>query len=127
MREKRDAPMTLSAADVNALLPLQPFTFHVLLSLTGGDRHGYGIMQDVEARTDGAVRLSAGALYRTIARLQEQGLIVEPRKPNAPRGDPRRRYYRLTPFGRAVSQAETNRLAQLVRLARGSGLVPEAS
>jgi len=119
--------MTIAPAEVEALLPLHAFTFHILLSLASGDRHGYGIIQDVEARTDGAVRLSAGALYRTIQRLLEQGLIVEPRRPNAPRGDPRRRYYRLTPFGRAVTQAETNRLARLVRLARGSGLVPEAS
>jgi len=117
--------MHSSAADVAALLPLHPFTFHILLALAAGDRHGYGIIQDVEARTGGAVRLSAGALYRTIQRLLEQGLILEPRKPNAPQGDPRRRYYRLTPFGRAVTQAETNRLAQLVRLARRGGLVPE--
>jgi DNA-binding PadR family transcriptional regulator len=119
--------MPFDRTDIHALLPLHPFTFHILVSLSAGDRHGYGIIQDVEARTQGAVRLSAGALYRTIARLLEQGLIVEPRKPNAPAGDPRRRYYRLTPLGRAVAQAETNRLAQLVRLARGSGLVPEAS
>ena len=113
------------AQDVNAFLPLHPFTFHILLSLAQGDRHGYGIIQDVEERTDGAVRLSAGALYRTIARLLEQDLIVESAKRGAASGDPRRRYYRLTPLGRAVTQAETNRLARLVRLARGSGLVPE--
>jgi DNA-binding PadR family transcriptional regulator len=111
---------------IDALLPLHSFTFYILLSLSNGDRHGYGIIQDVEARTGGDVRLSAGALYRTIGRLLEQGLIVEQRMPNARVVDPRRRYYRLTPFGRAVTQAETNRLAQLVRLARGSGLVPEA-
>jgi DNA-binding PadR family transcriptional regulator len=113
------------AGDIDALLPLQAFTFHILLSLTNGERHGYGIIQDVRDRTDGAVRLSAGALYRTIARLLEQGLIVESAKRSMPSGDPRRRYYRLTALGRAVTQAETNRLAQLVRLARGSGLVPE--
>jgi DNA-binding PadR family transcriptional regulator len=117
--------MTYDRADIEALLPLHPFTFHILLSLTGGDRHGYGIIQDVEARTDGVVRLSAGALYRTIQRLLEQGLIIEPQKPNAARGDPRRRYYRLTAFGRAVARAETSRLAQLIRLARHRGLVPE--
>ena len=121
------APSGSHSDDVDALLPLQAFTFHVLLSLTHGDRHGYGIIQDVQERTDGAVRLSAGALYRTIARLLEQGLIVESAKRSASAGDPRRRYYRLTPLGRAVTQAETNRLARLVRLARGSGLVPETS
>jgi DNA-binding PadR family transcriptional regulator len=119
--------MTYDRADVDALLPLQPLTFRVLVSLSGGDRHGYGIIQDVDARTSGAVRLSAGALYRTIQRLLEQGLIIEPQKPSAPQGDPRRRYYRLTPFGRAVARAETSRLAQLVRMARSSGLVPDAS
>jgi DNA-binding PadR family transcriptional regulator len=113
--------------DVDALLPLHAFTFYVLVSLTQGDRHGYGIIQDVHDRTDGAVRLSAGALYRTIARLLEQGLIVEPPRRSTAADDPRRRYYRLTAFGRAVTQAETNRLARLVRLARGSGLVPEAT
>jgi DNA-binding PadR family transcriptional regulator len=113
------------ADDVGAHLPLHAFTFHILLSLTGGDRHGYGIIQDVQDRTDGAVRLSAGALYRTIARLLEQGLIVESARRSASSDDPRRRYYRLTALGRAVTQAETNRLARLVRLARGSGLIPE--
>jgi DNA-binding PadR family transcriptional regulator len=111
--------------DIDGFLPLHAFTFHILLSLTQGERHGYGIIQDVHERTDGAVRLSAGALYRTIARLLEQGLIVEPAKRTAASDDPRRRYYRLTTLGRAVTQAETNRLARLVRLARGSGLVPD--
>jgi DNA-binding PadR family transcriptional regulator len=119
--------MTSDRADVEGLLPLHAFTFHILLSLASGDRHGYGIILDVEGRTGGAVRLSAGALYRTIQRLLEQGLIVEPQRPNAPHGDPRRRYYRLTPFGRAVARAEMGRLAQLVRLARSSGLTPEFS
>jgi DNA-binding PadR family transcriptional regulator len=114
--------------DVETLLPLHAFTFHVLLSLVQGERHGYGIIQDVQERTDDAVRLSAGALYRTIARLLEQGLIVEaPKRTAASAGDPRRRYYRLTSLGRRVTQAETNRLAGLVRLARGSGLVPRTS
>jgi DNA-binding PadR family transcriptional regulator len=120
--------MAPSAGDSNAIdmfLPLHAFTFYILLSLTHGDRHGYGIIQDVHERTDGAVRLSAGALYRTIARLLEQGLIVEPPRRSASSSDPRRRNYRLTTLGRAVTQAETNRLARLVRLARGSGLVPE--
>jgi DNA-binding PadR family transcriptional regulator len=118
-------PRTDRSDEIEALLPLHAFTFHILLSLAGGDRHGYGIMQDVQERTDGAVRLSAGALYRTIARLLEQGLIVEAPRRGGSSVDPRRRYYHLTALGRAVTQAETNRLARLVRLARGSGLVPE--
>lgn len=112
--------------DVTALLPLPPATFHILLALAANDRHGYGIIQDVEARTDGALRLSPGTLYRTIQRLLEQGLIVEPKRRADPLDDPRRRYYRITPFGTAAARAETRRLTQLVRLAKGVGfLTPE--
>ena len=111
--------MTFARADVDAELPLQAAEFHILLALSGGDCHGYGIIQDVEARTDGALRLSPGTLYRTIQRLLEEGLIEEPRKPSAPRSDPRRRYYRITPFGIAVARAETERLSELVRMAKG--------
>ncbi len=119
--------MPSDPADIAALLPLPPATFHILVALAAADRHGYGIIQDVEARTDGALRLSAGTLYRTIQRLLEQGLIAEPKKPNAPRSDPRRRYYRITPLGTAVARAEAGRLAQLVRLAKGAGLMPRAT
>ena len=119
--------MTWSHADVEALLPLHPATFHILLALSADDRHGYGIMQDVEARTRGALRLSAGTLYTAIHRLLGQGLIVERRKPGRS-VDPRRRYYGITPFGTAVARAEARRLTQLVRLARGAGfLAPEPS
>src|SRR5688500_4449606 len=107
-------------ADVDAQLPLQAAAFHILLALSGGDCHGYGIIQDVAARTGGALRLSPGTLYRTIQRLLEEGLIEEPRKPSGPRNDPRRRYYRITPFGTAVARAETRRLTELVRLAQGA-------
>jgi len=117
---------TADSADVTVLLPLPPATFHILLALAAGDRHGYGIIQDVEARTGGALRLSPGTLYRTIQRLLEQGLIVEPKRRADPSDDPRRRYYRITPFGTAAARAETRRLTQLVRIARGVGfLTPE--
>ena len=116
--------------DVNALLPLQQAEFHILLALSAEDRHGYGIIQDVDARTNGALRLSPGTLYRTIQRLLEEGLIEEPRKP-APRSkdkdDPRRRYYRITSLGTAVARAETQRLADLVRLAKHVWRVAESS
>ncbi len=117
--------MTATRAAIEALLPLPTATFHILLMLSMGERHGYGITQDVEARTEGAVRLSAGTLYRTIQRLLEQGLITE-RRPS-PATDQRRRPYRITAFGRAVLLAESNRLAQLVRLAEGAGLLLEPS
>jgi len=117
---------TPDPTDVTALLPLPPATFHILLALAAGDRHGYGIIQDVETRTDGALRLSPGTLYRTIQRLLEQGLIVEQKRRPDPLDDPRRRYYRITPFGTAAARAETRRLTQLVRLAKGVGfLTPE--
>ena len=89
------------------------------------DRHGYGIIQDVAARTDGALKLGAGTLYRSIQRMLEQGLIVETRERPAPdQDDARRRYYRITTFGTAVARAEARRLTQLVRLARASGFAP---
>jgi DNA-binding PadR family transcriptional regulator len=113
------APVNASQAEVEVLLPLPTAAFHILLALSADDLHGYGIIQDVEARTRGGLRLSPGTLYRTIQRLLEQGLIEEPRKPAGPAGDPRRRYYRITALGSAVVRAEARRLAELVRIARG--------
>jgi len=108
-----------------ALLPLPAATFHILVALAEDDRHGYGIMQDVAARSGGELRLSAGTLYRSIQRMLEQGLIVEVRERGPARGeDMRRRYYRITPFGATVARAEAGRLAGLVKLARAAGLVP---
>ena len=120
--------MTPDQDDVPALLPLPAATFHILLALVDQDRHGYAILQDIEARTGGQLRLSAGTLYRSIARMVEQGVIAEVRRrPPAHADDERRRYYRITPFGRAVARAEMGRLAQLVRLARARGLTPETA
>jgi DNA-binding PadR family transcriptional regulator len=117
--------MTDSQAAVDALLPLPVAAFHILMALAEDDRHGYGIIQDVAARTDGALLLSAGTLYRSIQRMLEQGLIVETHERPAPdQDDERRRYYRITRFGTTVARAEAQRLSDLVRLARASGLVP---
>lgn len=107
------------------LLPLPPATLHILLALADADRHGYAIMQDVEARTDGALRLSAGTLYRAIARMVEQGLIVEVEKRRTRADDERRRYYRISNLGRVVAGAEVRRLQDLVRHARARGLTPK--
>jgi DNA-binding PadR family transcriptional regulator len=116
------------STDVDALLPLPPATFHILMALTDEDRHGYAIIQDVMARTDGELRLSAGTLYRSIQRMLEQGLIVEASTRPAPAlDDERRRYYSITPFGTAAARAEMRRLTQLVRLARARGLTPETT
>jgi DNA-binding PadR family transcriptional regulator len=112
--------------EIDALLPLPPATFHILIALAEDDRHGYAIIQDIAARTNGEVRLSAGTLYRSIQRMQEQGLISETRQRPAPEeDDERRRYYRISAFGAAVARAEARRLSQMVRLARASGLAPE--
>ena len=117
--------MTDRGAEADSLLPLPPATFHILLALAEDDRHGYGIIQDVAARTGGELKLSAGTLYRSIQRMLEQGLIVEARERPAPElDDERRRYYRITPFGTAVARAEARRLMQLVKLARACGLAP---
>ena len=99
--------------------------FHILLALAEEDRHGYAIIQDVAARTDGELKLSAGTLYRSIQRMLEQGLIIETRDRPAPEDDDeRRRYYRITPEGAAVARAEVRRLGQLVRMARAVGFAP---
>jgi DNA-binding PadR family transcriptional regulator len=117
--------MTHNASDIDALLPLPAATFHILLALAKEDRHGYAVIQDVEQRTGGEIRLSAGTLYRSIQRMLEQGLLRETRDRPAPElDDERRRYYRITPFGTAVAGAEARRMADLVRMARAQGLVP---
>ena len=111
--------------DPARLLPLPNAAFHILLAVADEDRHGYAIIQDVEARTSGALKLSPGTLYRSIQRMLEQGLLVEPRQRPVPElDDERRRYYRITPFGRAVAEAESSRMSQLVRMARARGFAP---
>ena len=115
--------MAYSRAEIDALLPLPLATFHILIALAQDDRHGYAIMLDVAKRTDGELRLSAGTLYRSVQRMLEQGLITETTERPAPElDDERRRYYRITPFGAAVARAETQRMANLVRMARVEGL-----
>ena len=112
---------------VQGFLPLPPATFHILVALSTADRHGYGIMQDVEERTGGALRLSAGTLYRTIQRLLDRGLIKERSGAREPDEDPRRRYYGITALGTAVARADAERLAGLVALAQDAGLIAAAS
>ena len=106
------------------MLPLPPATFHILVALAEEDRHGYAIMQDVTARTGGELKLGAGTLYRSVQRMLEQGLIAEVSAKQLTATDERRRYYRITPFGRSVAKAEARRLAQMLKLARASGLAP---
>lgn len=113
---------------IDAVLPLQPTSFHILLSLADEDRHGYAIIQDIARRTNGDIKLSAGTLYRSIQRLQEQGLIVETKSRPAPaEDDERRRYYRISSLGKAAAQAEVKRLHDLLKMARGCGVVPRTT
>ena len=120
--------MSADDPSVDSFLPLPPATLHILMALAEEDRHGYAIIQEVAARTDGAVRMSAGTLYRSIQRMIEQGLISEIQERPAPEfDDERRRYYRVTKFGMAVARAEVRRLQELVRLARASGLAPKGA
>jgi len=112
-------------AKPDSLLPLPAAVFHILIALADRDRHGYSIMQDVAARTDGKVQLSAGTLYSSIRRMLEQGLIEElAESPDPSSTDERRRYYRLTRFGKRAAAAEVERLSALLKQARATGLVP---
>ena len=113
--------------DPQEFLPLKPQWFHILLSLAGGEQHGYGIMQDVLDRTTGKVHLWPATLYGSIKRLIEAELIEESDDRPAPElDDARRRYYRLTDLGRRVLDAECERLQELVRTIRyKQGLVTE--
>jgi DNA-binding PadR family transcriptional regulator len=114
--------------EVEILLPLPPAVFQILVALADQDRHGYAIMQDVAARTDGRMKLSPGTLYGSIKRMLDDGLIVEvDERPDPADDDERRRYYRLTRYGREVAQAETDRLTTLLRQARAAGLAPRRS
>ena len=115
--------MTSKRLDPHSLLPLTPVAFEVLLSLAEGERHGYHIMQAVERRTGGRIRLHAGTLYRALARLLEAGLIEELDERREPGTDERRRYYHLTDLGREVAAAEAARLESQVRAARALRLL----
>jgi DNA-binding PadR family transcriptional regulator len=111
--------------DTSELPPLPVATFHILVAVADQDRHGYAIMQDVAARTNGGLKLSPGTLYGAIRRMLEEGLIVELSDRERPEeDDERRRYYRITARGRSVAQAEARRLAALLRQARAVGLAP---
>ena len=108
---------------VGGYLPLRPVEFHIMLSLAGGERHGYGIIQDAEARGETSVP-DVGTLYRALRRMEDQGLIAASDRRQAPdAGDERRHYYRITPLGLRVARAEARRLAALTEAARIGGLL----
>jgi DNA-binding PadR family transcriptional regulator len=109
----------MTEVDSQRFIPLKTQWFHIMLSLAGGEQHGYGIMQEVLQRTTGKVRLWPATLYGSIKRLIEAELIEESDERPAPEfDDPRRRYYRLTALGGRVLDAECERLQELVRTIR---------
>jgi DNA-binding PadR family transcriptional regulator len=106
----------------DAALPLTPISFEILLALLDGDRHGYAILQAVEARLARVLPLRTGTMYRALARLLEEGLIVK--TDGGEVVDERRQNYRITPRGRQVARAEAERLADQVEAARARRLLP---
>jgi DNA-binding PadR family transcriptional regulator len=110
--------------DPEELLPLTPAAFHVLLALADGERHGYAIMQEIAAHTDGNFTMGPGTLYGTIKRLLEAALIEESdERPDPHLDDERRRYYRLSGVGERVLRAEAQRYAAMAAVARGKNLI----
>ena len=114
-----------TSADPQALLPLTHTVLHVLLALADGDKHGYAIIKEVRRRTSGDVELGASSLYAVLKRLVADRLVVETDdRPDPALDDERRRYYRLTRFGRAVAVAELRRLEAIIAQGRAKRLVP---
>lgn len=110
-------------AAARGYLPLSDAVFHLMLCLADGPAHGYGVLQEVESRSDGAVRMGTGTLYSAVKRLRDQGLIEEVPTP-ADDDDPRRRYYGLTALGSAVLREQAFRLESLVGFARNKAVIP---
>ena len=110
--------------DPAELLPLKPDVFWILAVVAAGEAHGYAVMQEAERRSSGQVRLRPGALYRRLAWMLEEGLLEElDERPTHVEGhDERRRYYRVTPFGARVAEAEARRMERALSAARDAGL-----
>lgn len=114
-------------SDPDGQAPLRRVEFHILLSLAAGERHGYGIIQDIEGRGETAVP-DVGTMYRALARMAENRLIeAAARRPAPDANDERRNYYRITEAGRRVAKAEVRRLEALMRAARLGGLLARAA
>lgn len=112
--------------DPESLLPLTAGMFQVLIALADGEKHGYAIIKEVARRTDGAVTLGAGTLYTIVRRFEQEGVIVEAaERPDPALDDERRRYYRLTEFGRDVARAEAQRMETALGMARAKNLIPK--
>jgi DNA-binding PadR family transcriptional regulator len=119
--------MNQSKGDPQDCLPLTSAVFNILLALADGEKHGYGIMQEIATQTGGRLRLGPGTLYGSIKRMLEDELIEESAvRPDPAHDDERRRYYRLTEYGQRVAAAEAARLEELVRLAHSRRLLPDS-
>ena len=117
--------MTRDRRDPEFLLPLTPTMFEVLIALADGEKHGYAIIKEVARRSEGAVSLSAGTLYTIVRRFVQEGVIAESAaRPDPALDDERRRYYRLTDFGRDVARAEARRMETALGMARAKNLIP---
>jgi DNA-binding PadR family transcriptional regulator len=117
----------MTDVDPRSLLPLTALAFQLLLALADGERHGYGILREIDERTGGRVRLRTGSLYTLLQRLLEERLIEESSARRQPGDDVRRRYYGLTPIGRAVLTAEARRFESLVADARRKRVLDRSS
>lgn len=118
--------MTKENPEPESFLPLRPSVFHILLALSDGDLHGYGIMQEVSEHTGGQIRLGPGTLYGAIKRLLGSRLIVETdERPDPELDDERRRYYRLSDLGQQVLKAEARRISKMVSVAQNKRLIPK--
>ena len=114
-----EAKLNNAKREPESLLPLTPAVFAILLALADGERHGYGIMQEVSARSNGKMRMGQGTHYGSNKRMLADGLIEESgERPDPALDDERRRYYRMTAFGQRVARLEAERLAQLVSVAQ---------
>jgi len=110
-------------SDIESFLPLTPAVFHILMSLSDGEMHGYAIMEEVKRSTDGRVKMGPGTLYGTIKRLLESKLVEESKqRPDPESDDERRRYYRLCDLGDKVMRAELRRYAKVLATAESKGL-----
>jgi DNA-binding PadR family transcriptional regulator len=112
-----------SDRDPESLLPLRPIETLILTMLATGERHGYAIRQEIIEHTGGRVELEAGNLYRYLRRLEDEELVALAARRPSSNDDPRRVYYRMTPFGRRVLAAEITRMRALVHLAESRKIV----
>jgi len=116
--------MKRQKVEAKGFLPLTPAMFHVMLALVDGEKHGYAILKEVSRSTNGRVQLSVGTLYGIIKRLDNDGMIIESaERPDPGLDDERRRYYRLSDFGREVAVAEAERMEEVIAMARAKKLL----